>query len=104
MRSASSSSQKDDRLARTRAAGQDEGMIRRKDADVAIRCTDLSIARASRTVGTARVVDGVTFSLPVARTLTVMGPTGSGKSSLAVVLAGAADDGLAVVGGDAVVE
>lgn len=79
-------------------------MIRRKDADVAIRCTDLSIARASRTVGTARVVDGVTFSLPVARTLTVMGPTGSGKSSLAVVLAGAADDGLAVVGGDAVVE
>jgi ABC-type glutathione transport system ATPase component len=79
-------------------------MTRRKDADVAIRCTDLSIARATRAAGAARVIDGVTFSLPLARTLTVMGPTGSGKSSLAAVLAGSADAGLAVVGGDAVVE
>ena len=33
-----------------------------------------------------------------------MGPTGSGKSSLAAVLAGADETGLAVVGGDGVVE
>ena len=33
-----------------------------------------------------------------------MGPTGSGKSSLAAVLAGADETGLAVVGGDALVE
>lgn len=78
-------------------------MPRSIDADVAIRCSDLSIARAGR--GPAvRVVDGVSFTVPLARTLTVMGPTGSGKSSLAAVLAGASDDGLAVVGGDAVVE
>lgn len=78
-------------------------MTRRIDADVAIRCSDLSIARAGRGPS-VRVVDGVSFTLPLARTLTVMGPTGSGKSSLAAVLAGASDDGLAVVGGDAVVE
>lgn len=79
-------------------------MNRRSDADAAIRCSDLSLARASRPAGTSRVVDGVSFTLPLAGTLTVMGPTGSGKSSLAAVLAGAGDDGLAVVGGDAVVE
>jgi hypothetical protein len=33
-------------LARTRGAGQDEHMPRRRDADVAIRSTDLSVARA----------------------------------------------------------
>lgn len=79
-------------------------MTRRKDADVAIRCSDLSIARAGRAGPASRVVDGVTFTLPLGGTLTVMGPTGSGKSSLVSVLAGAGDDGLAVVGGDALVE
>ena len=34
-----------------------------------------------------RVIDGVSFVLPHGRTLAVMGPTGSGKSSLAAVLA-----------------
>lgn len=78
-------------------------MSRRRDAEVAIRSDDLSIARTGRT-GTQRVVDGVSFSLPHGGTLAVMGPTGSGKSSLAAILAGADDDGVAVVGGDAIVE
>lgn len=78
-------------------------MSRRRDAEVAIRCSDLSIARAGR-AGTERVVDGLSFTLPHGGTLAVMGPTGSGKSSLAAVLAGSDDDGVAVVGGDAVVE
>ena len=78
-------------------------MSRRRDAEVAIRCSDLSIARAGRG-GTERVVDGLSFTLPHGGTLAVMGPTGSGKSSLAAVLAGSDDDGVAVVGGDAFVE
>ena len=48
-----------------------------------------------------RVVDGASFVLPYAATLAVMGPTGSGKSSLAAVLAGVDEPSLAVVGGDA---
>lgn len=79
-------------------------MTRRREADVAIRSSDLSIARAGRGGPAQRVVDGVSFTLPHAGTLAVMGPTGSGKSSLVSVLAGSTDDGLAVVGGDAVVE
>lgn len=76
----------------------------RRDADVAIRCTDLSVARSGR-VGTGeRVVDGVTFDLAHAGALVVMGPTGAGKSSLAAVLAGSTDGGLAVVGGSAFVD
>lgn len=75
-----------------------------RDADVAIRCDDLSIARATRTGSPQRVVDGVSFVLPHAGTLAVMGPTGAGKSSLAAVLASADEPGLAVVGGDAFVE
>lgn len=77
----------------------------RADTDVAIRCVDLSVARAStRAGGTARVIEGVSFDLPRAATLAVMGPTGAGKSSLAAVLAGADEAGLAVVGGAAHVE
>jgi peptide/nickel transport system ATP-binding protein len=79
-------------------------MARRRDADVAVRCTDISLARASRGGPAQRVVDGVSFTVPHGRTLAVMGPTGSGKSSLAAVLAGADEGGLAVVGGDAFVE
>lgn len=76
-------------------------MPRRHEPDVAIRATDLSIARASRGASDERVVDGVSFVLPHAHALAVLGPTGSGKSTLAAVLAGAAGDGVAVVGGDA---
>lgn len=79
-------------------------MPRRRDPDVAIDCVDLSIARAGRGGHTQRVIDGVTFKLPHAGTLAVMGPTGAGKSSLAAVLAGADEPGLAVVGGSAHVE
>ncbi|GAA3770913.1 hypothetical protein GCM10022240_23900 [Microbacterium kribbense] len=80
-------------------------MSRRRDADVALRCTDLSIARVgSRGGASARVIDGVDAVLPHGRTLAVLGPTGSGKSSLAAVLAGADELGLAVVGGSAQVE
>lgn len=79
-------------------------MSRRRDADVAIRATDLSIMRASRGGGDVRVVDGASFVLPHASTLAVMGPTGAGKSSLAAVLSGADAPGLAVVGGGAWVE
>lgn len=80
-------------------------MPRLRDADVAIRSSDLSIARSSsRSGGTARVVDGISFELPHAASLALMGPTGAGKSSLAAVLAGADEPGLAVVGGAAHVE
>lgn len=79
-------------------------MTRRREADVAIRASDLSIARAGRGGPAQRVIDGVSLSLSHGGTLAVMGPTGSGKSSLASVLAGSNDDGVAVVGGDALVE
>lgn len=84
---------------------QDEGMSRRRDTEVAIRCTDLSVTRTGAWGGAAnRVVDGVDFTLEHARTLAVLGPTGSGKSSLAAVLAGSDEAGLAVIGGGAWVE
>lgn len=79
-------------------------MARRRDADVAIRSIDLSLARTPRSGPDARVVDGVSFVLPHSATLAVMGPTGSGKSSLLAVLAGADEPGLGVVGGSAHVE
>ena len=62
-------------------------------ADVAIRCDDLSIARAGRGGPAQRVIDGVSFMLPHAAHLAVMGPTGAGKSSLAAVLAGSDESG-----------
>jgi ABC-type glutathione transport system ATPase component len=79
-------------------------MPRRREADVAIDCSDLSIARAGRGGPSQRVVDGVSFRVPHGGILAVMGPTGSGKSSLAAVLAGAEESGLAVVGGSGTVE
>ena len=79
-------------------------MPRRRDADVAIHCSDISIARVGRGGSAARVIDGVSFVLDHGATLAVMGPTGAGKSSLAAVLAGADESGLAVVGGAAHVE
>ncbi|MEZ3161062.1 ATP-binding cassette domain-containing protein [Microbacterium sp. BWT-B31] len=78
-------------------------MHRSRQADVAIRSNDLSVARGGRGAQ-ARVVDGVSFVLPRAGALAIMGPTGAGKSSLVSVLSGTAEPGLAVVGGDAEVE
>ena len=69
--------------------------------EFSVRCDDLSIAH---TGSMQRVVDGVTFTLPRGGTLALMGPTGSGKSSLAAVLAGQGGSGLSLAGGRAVVE
>ncbi len=52
--------------------------------DVAIECDDLSLAVSHH----RRVVDGVTFTLPLGGALVVRGTAGSGKSSLAAFLAG----------------
>ena len=71
-------------------------MPRSLDTAVAVRADDLSLARNG-----VRVIDGVTFTLATAASLVVMGPTGSGKTSLASQLAGRPDEGLSVVGGDA---
>ena len=71
-------------------------MPRTLDTAVAIRADDLSLARNG-----VRVIDGVAFTLEAAHSLVVMGPTGSGKTSLASLLAGRPDEGLSVVGGDA---
>lgn len=71
-------------------------MPRPTDSGVAIRADDLSLAR-----GGLRVIDGVSFELTTGRALVVMGPTGAGKTSLVSVLAGQAESGLGVVGGDA---
>ncbi|TDN92848.1 ATP-binding cassette domain-containing protein [Microbacterium sp. BK668] len=79
-------------------------MPRRRPADVAIRASDLSLARSTRGGVDVRVVDGASFVLPHSGTLAIMGPTGAGKSSLAAILAGVEEPGLAVVGGEAWVE
>ncbi|MCT2085341.1 ATP-binding cassette domain-containing protein [Microbacterium enclense] len=71
-------------------------MPRTLDTAVAIRADDLSLARNG-----VRVIDGVSFTLAAAHSVVVMGPTGSGKTSLASLLAGRPDEGLSVVGGDA---
>lgn len=74
-------------------------MRRTPQPDVAVRTDDLSIAR-----GGVRVVEGISFVLPRAATLAVMGPTGAGKSTLLTFLAGVVEDGLVPVGGSASVE
>lgn len=74
-------------------------MPRRDEDAPAIRATDLSLAH-----GGVRVVDGASFILPRAGALAIMGPTGSGKSSVAAILSGIRHDSLTVVGGDAAVE
>ncbi|QKJ19420.1 ATP-binding cassette domain-containing protein [Microbacterium hominis] len=79
-------------------------MTRRRDTDVSIRALDLSLARTGRGGAPQRVVEGVSFELPHAGTLAVMGPTGSGKSSLAAAIAGDVAAGVTVVGGEAEVE
>lgn len=75
-------------------------MSSHREADVAIRAGDLSIAQAGR-LGSERLVDGVSFTLQHGSTLALMGPTGSGKSSVLAVLAVDSATGLAIVGGDA---
>lgn len=79
-------------------------MPHRRAADVAVRCSDLSIARTGRGTPPLRVIDGVSFALPHGSTMAVMGPTGAGKSSLAAVLAGSEEPNLVVDGGEAFVE
>jgi ABC-type glutathione transport system ATPase component len=74
-------------------------MPRGHNADVSVHATDLSLGRSGQ-----RVIDGVSFSVPHGGALTIMGPTGSGKSSLAAVVAGRAEPGLTVIGGEATVE
>jgi len=74
-----------------------------RHAEIAIQASDLSIAQAGHP-GAERVVDGVSFTIAHAGALAVMGPTGSGKSSLLGMLAGDAQRGLAIVGGDAWIE
>jgi len=69
------------------------------EADIAVRADDLSVAR-----GGARVVEGVSITLPRRGVLAVMGPTGAGKSTLAAFLAGRTEDGLSAAGGSATVE
>jgi len=72
------------------------------DRENAVVCDDLSVSRWGRGPET-RAVDGVTFRLGAGEILSVSGPTGSGKSSLAAVLAGRSDDTLTVAGGRALV-
>ncbi len=65
--------------------------------DVVARCVDVSIARGARA---PRVVDGVSFTLTRGGALALMGPTGSGKSSLLALLAGG-EEHVRLVGGTA---
>jgi len=80
-------------------------MSRQRESDVAITCSDLSLVWSTTGQGaTARVIEGVGFTLPRGGAVAVMGPTGSGKSSLLAVMSGRADYTLRVHGGDATVE
>lgn len=65
--------------------------------EVVVRCVDVSVARGARG---PRVVDGVSFTVARRGALALMGPTGSGKSSLLALLAGA-DPQVRLVGGTA---
>ena len=68
--------------------------------DVVLESSDLSLSRGKR-FEARRVVDGVTMQLRRGRSLAVIGPTGSGKSSLLAAFAGAGAGGLAIAGGAA---
>lgn len=77
-------------------------MSRRADAtNTAVSTRDLGVAHAGGSrPGEGRAVDGVTIDVPVGGALVVMGPTGSGKSSLLAVLAGDDSGDVSVVGGE----
>ena len=66
----------------------------------ALRLTDVSVARGSGP-SSVRAVDGVTAELRFGEALVVSGPTGSGKSSLALALSGRAGRDTRIVGGSA---
>jgi len=83
-------------VASSARVGDDEGMSGNTDDGVVLRTDDLSVAR-----GGQRVIDGVSLRVSAGETLVVMGATGSGKTSLASVLAGQAASGVTIVGGDA---
>lgn len=68
------------------------------DSAPAIVCADLSVRRTS---AGSRVIDGVSFVLPVGGALVVRGGTGAGKSSLAAALAGEDPKELRITGGTA---
>lgn len=73
-------------------------------ADLAMRISDLSVALSRGGWRGERVVDGVTVDVRRGETLAVLGPTGSGKSSFARILAGRGGTRLQVAGGDALIE
>ncbi len=70
-------------------------------ADLSVDCSDLSVAERD---GRRRVLEGLTFRIPRGGVLTVSGPSGSGKSVLAALLAGRVGAGFRIDGGSAVVE
>ncbi|MGI6878074.1 ATP-binding cassette domain-containing protein [Microbacterium sp. gxy059] len=70
--------------------------------DEALVLDDLSVSRG-RGADAVRAVDGMTASLPFGEALCVSGPTGSGKSSLAIALTGERDHSTRIVGGGATV-
>lgn len=76
---------------------------RRRVTEAAIECSDLSISHSARGE-TDKIIDGITFTVARGSVLALMGPTGAGKSSLLSVLAGRAHSGIAVTGGDAIVD
>ncbi|MFT4259051.1 ATP-binding cassette domain-containing protein [Microbacterium sp.] len=75
-------------------------MSRRPDTTHAIDCSDLVIDRSGHGSPT-RAVDGVTFTLDPGGLICVAGPTGSGKSSLVLALAGSTDPSVRITGGSA---
>jgi ABC-type glutathione transport system ATPase component len=80
-------------------------MGRREESTTPVVVEDLSVAHASGSrPGGGRAVDGVTFRIERGGALLVLGPTGSGKSSLLHAISGRETDDLEVVGGRAVVE